>query len=452
MRLLLEAWKRTLRASRNAPALIDAGTGRIWTRRNLDESAAAWTAEHGAFLAHRLVLFAEPSGLEWMRIFLGLLKADAVAATMEAGEPAESQLAQAQAIGAAFRWTAGGLKPTGLARLQPRDGRRYLKLTSGSTGAPRPLAFTDAQLLADGRQVCATMGIRGDDLNYGLVPFGHSYGLGNLVLPLLARGTAIVCGTTALPQAMAAEIERWAPTVFPSVPALLRALAGADIAPERLQSLRTVVSAGSPLPPEVAWAFQARFARKIHNFYGSSETGGIAYDRTGEATLAGRSVGRPLRGVRLRFGRGGRFTVESAAVHTIGNRQTRGSAGWGRHRPADLVRPAKNGELILVGRTGRMLKVAGRRLDPLEVELALKRLPGVRDALVAVHPARPDALAAAVAGVVDPETAREALRPVLAAWKIPRKIVVLAEFPLTGRGKTDVRRLRELLSHPAPRR
>jgi long-chain acyl-CoA synthetase len=446
MSLLLEAWQRTLRRGRNAPALIDAADGRIWTRRELDELASAWAAEHGAFLAHRLVLFAEPNGLGWLRVFLGLLKAGAVAAALEAGEPPEAQRARAEAVGAAFRWSGAGLEPTGSTRVFPRDGRCYVKLTSGSTGAPRPLVFTDAQLLADGRQVCTTMGIRGTDLNLALIPFGHSYGLGNLVLPLLARGTALVCGTTALPQAVAAEVEKWQPTVLPSVPAVLRALAGADIAAARLRSLRTVISAGAPLLPETAWAFQARFGLKIHNFYGSSETGGIAYDRTGAATLAGRSVGRPLRGVRLHFGRGGRFTVESAAVHTIGNSGARGAGGAGRCRPADLARRAANGELVLVGRTGRMLKVAGRRLDPAEVEAALRRLPGVRDALVALHPARPDSLAAVIAGPLSAEAAREALRPTLAPWKIPRRIVVLPEFPLTPRGKPDTRRLRALLA------
>lgn len=443
---LLEAWSRTLRRGRHAPAVIDAATGQIWTRRELDERAAAWAAEHGGFLARRLVLFAEPNGPRWLQVFLGLRKAGAVPAAVEAAEPEEAQRSQAAAIGAAFRWSAGGLEATGAAGLVPRDGRGYLKLTSGSTGAPRALAFTDTQLLADGRQVCDAMGIRGTDLNYGLIPFGHSYGLGNLILPLLARGTAIVCGSTALPQAVAAEIEQWQPTVFPSVPAVLRALAGADIPAARLQSLRTVISAGSPLPPETAWAFQARFGRRIHNFYGSSETGGIAYDRSGAATLAGRSVGRPLRGVRLTFGRGGRFTVESAAVATIGRPLRRGASGCGRHRPADLGRRAANGELVLVGRAGRMLKLAGRRLDPAEVERALRLIPGVREALAAPHPSRPETLAAVVATALTPAAVRAALLPALAAWKIPRRIVVIPEFPLTPRGKPDSRRLRELLA------
>ena len=61
---------------------------------------------------------------------------------------------------------------------------------------------------------------------------------------------------------------------------------------------------------EVAEAFFAKFGRKVHSFYGSTETGGITFDRSGEAARTGRSVGAPLPGVRLRFGRGGRFDPE----------------------------------------------------------------------------------------------------------------------------------------------
>ena len=54
------------------------------------------------------------------------------------------------------------------------------------------------------------------------------------------------------------------------------------------QPAGSVISAGALLlaAAKTARAFQARFGRKIHNFYGSSETGGIAYDRTGAATPA----------------------------------------------------------------------------------------------------------------------------------------------------------------------
>src|SRR5581483_2908343 len=164
------------------------------------------------------------------------------------------------------------------------------------------------------------------DLNYALLPLGHSYGLGNLTLPLLAQGVPLVCGTAPLPQAIAEDFARWRPTVFPGVPALFRALAMSDVPPASLASLRVAVSAGAPLAPEVARDFLARFGRRLHSFYGSSETGGISFDRRGDATLEG-GVGRPMRGVRVTPLPGGRIRVASAAVMTHGNRCRVGECG-----------------------------------------------------------------------------------------------------------------------------
>ncbi|MDP3071819.1 MAG: class I adenylate-forming enzyme family protein [Opitutaceae bacterium] len=436
---LLSAWEDTVRAAPGAVALIDAATGRTWTRAELDASGRAWRDQHGAKLARQTVVLALPGGAEWWRVFLGLLHADAVVAPLDPGEPLAAQRTTAAAIRAAWLWRDEGLEQIAPRPRRARDERRLLKLTSGSTGTPRALAFTDAQLLADGRQVCAGMGIRGNDRNLGLIPLGHSYGLGNLVVPLLAQGTAMVTGVAGLPHAIAEAARHWRPTVFPAVPALLRALALADIAPAHLASLRTVISAGAPLAPEIATAFHQRFGKKIHSFYGSSETGGITYDHTGDAALTGKSVGPPLPGVRLTPDRSGTVVIESPAVFTIGNRTP------GAHRPKDHLAFTADGEVVLLGRAGRTVKIAGRRLDLAEVERALRALPGVREAFVAPHAERAESLAAVVAGDTPAEALRTALRERIAAWKIPRKIVVTAAFPLTARGKADTARLRAML-------
>ena len=441
---LLSRWEKTARAAPEATAMVDVAAGRKVTRGELQAGANRWRDVHGSALGGRTVVLAAPNGVEWFRVFIGLLKSEAVIAPLDPGEPRPAQQATAAAIGAEWVWAGGALETVSPNRRRKRDGCRIIKLTSGSTGAPRALGFTDAQMIADGRQVCAGMDIRPDDVNFGLIPFGHSYGLGNLVLPLLTQGTAVVCGSVALPHAMAEAIAQWRPTVFPAVPALLRALAVSDIPPAQLESLRTIVSAGAPLAPEVATAFHARFGRKIHSFYGSTETGGITYDRSGEAALTGRSVGSPLPGVRLEFGRGQRFDVVSAAVFTLGNRR-RSEDGLGVHRPADLGALTSEGELELTGRAGRFVKIAGRRLNLAEVERVVRQIPGVRDALVVAHSVRADALEAAVATEHSADFVRGALRERIAAWKIPKRIVTLSAFPLTPRGKTDTRALRAML-------
>lgn len=407
---LHRAWLRTLRRDPASPALIDAATGRIWTRADLEEAAGRWNPAQAVLAGAQAVFFSAANGPDWWAAFLAIVRSGRAAAPIDPGEPAEA---------------ARALARRSLRRLPPAT--EVLKLTSGSTGRPRALPFTGAQMLADGRQIAATMGIQTTDTNLGLIPFGHSYGLGNLVVPLLRSGLPIICGVAPLPHAIAAAARRGA-TVFPAVPALLRALAESDLPPDGLRPLRLVISAGAPLAPELAARFRARFGLAVRNFYGSSETGGIAFDRSGEATLAGRSVGTPMRGVQLRFARGGRFWVRSPAV-----------TGPGEYAPADRGRLGPEGELVLLGRTGRTLKIAGRRIDPAEVEEAVRRLSAVLDCCVLPHPGRPESLAAVVAaaGRLEPERLRAALQGRLAPWKIPRKWAVVAALPVTARGKID---------------
>jgi acyl-CoA synthetase (AMP-forming)/AMP-acid ligase II len=429
-------WQETVGRAPAAPAVIDGETRRTWTRAELAAAAAAWRAHlpAGAALAGRRVLMAEPNGAAWFQVFLGLLLADAVVVPADPMEPVATQVETARALGAAWLWRGGRLEPV-VSRPPSRQRDLCLvKLTSGSTGVPRARVFTHAQMLGDGRQVCATMDIRPDDLNLAVIPLGHSYGLGNLVVPLLAQGTALACAASPLPNVLAADCARWRATVFPAVPMLLRALVEADADAAAFASLRLVISAGAPLAPEVAAAFAAKFGRRVHGFYGTSETGGISYDRTGEATLAGRSVGPPLTGVRIDWRRGRRFTVASAAV-----------MGRGCFSPADRGELNELGELVLRGRAGRLVKIAGRRLDLAEIEAALRAVPGVRDAHAAAHPVRTDALAAVVAAELTPADLRRQLGARLAAWKIPERLVVLPEFPHTARGKIDRRRLEALL-------
>lgn len=441
---LASAWLKTVRRNPHAAAIIDGATGRVWTRTQLDDSAENWASAHRPNVEGRIAMFSELNGATWFTLFLGLLKAGAVVSALDPGDPLDAQKRAAASVGASALFVNGERQLLSDGRRVRQDGRRLIKLTSGTTSTPKALWFTDEQILADGRQVCRAMGIKAGDLNFGLIPLGHSYGLGNLAVPLIEQGTAMVCGSAALPHVIAGEIAWHQPTVFPAVPALLRALAESEVSSTQLGSLRTIISAGAPLGPDVSKAFHERFGKRIHNFYGSTETGGITYDRTGTAALTSRSVGRPIPGVTLSFHHGGRVGVTSAAVYTIGNRERIRAHGF--HRTADLGELTAKGELVLHGRAGRTVKIAGRRLDLGEVERALRTLPGVKDAFAMLHIQRADALAAAVVSQLSPAELKEALRTALASWKIPRKLLVLTEFPLTPRGKPDTRQLRILLS------
>ncbi|HVU35885.1 MAG TPA: class I adenylate-forming enzyme family protein [Opitutaceae bacterium] len=441
---LQAAWRRTVARDRDRTAVVEATTGRSCTFGELDARAAEWCSRHdgAAKLRGGAVVFAVPNGIRWFEILLGLVRAGAVAVPLDASEPAGEQERVATALRAAGWWNGEALLPrAGARRFRDREVA-FMKLTSGSTGQPRPLVFTGAELLADAAQILATMRIRRSDVNYALIPLGHSYGLGNLTLPLVAHGIPVVCGATPLPHAIAQDFGHFRPTVFPGVPAIWRALAAANVPAAALEDLRLAISAGAPLPTEVAGAFAERFGRRIHAFYGSSETGGIAFDRTGTGALRG-GVGTAMKGVTLRLENGGRLCVRSAAVFSHGNRRrVLGHPCWVM---PDRVSIDGNGALTLLGRRGSTVKIAGRRINLAELAGRIRRLPGVQDAWVGVSEGAEPILGAAV--ITDRSVAeiRSALRSELTAWKVPKKIATLAGWPLTARGKTDLRILKRIL-------
>jgi long-chain acyl-CoA synthetase len=439
---LLHAWEKTLRRG-SGRAVTQAADGSSASFIELDLRATAWRQTHApepGRLNGSIVAFAAENGLSWLEVFLGLLKAGAVLAPLDAAEPPPAQRALATSLRAAFWWNGARLEALAGAKRHRDHAVCLIKLTSGTTGRARALAFTAGQLLADGRQVTATMGIGPRDLNYALIAFGHSYGLGNLILPLVAQGVSMIVGTAPLPHAIAADFARWKPTVFPGVPALWRALAASELA---LPGLRLGISAGAPLPPEVARDFAARFGQRLHNFYGSSETGGIAYDRTGKGALAGK-IGPAIKGVKLTALDGGKLQVSSPAVMTHGHRRRCGKLGaWIMPDRAHLD---WRGRVTLLGRRGQTVKIAGRRVNLAEVADRLRKLPGVRDAWVGVGTGREPALEAVVATDRAAPELRAALLADTARWKIPKKLKLVAALPLTARGKTDVRALRAMMA------
>ena len=438
---LWTTWLRTASSGPQVLALAEAREGgETWTRRDLTARAQALAATAPAALATgAVVAFCEPNGLRWPAMFLALQQRGAVALPLDVALPPAQRAAAAARLGVHWFWEAGAAggnwQPLDLETPPAPEEADYclVKTTSGSTGQPKPLLFTSANMLADGRQIAATMAIGPEDRNLGAIPFGHSYGLGNLVLPLIAQGTALVCSTEILPDALAAQIECHRATVLPSVPAVLRALAESSVDAARLGTLRRVISAGAPLRPETAAGFLARFGVPVGNFYGSSETGGICFDRTGEAARTSGSVGQPLEGVEVRLDEDGRVTARSAAV-----------VAPGEHTLADLGAWNERGELVLTGRATALANIGGKKVAPAEIERALRALDGVTDAWVGVQTRAAggeDFLLAAVETTRTGEEVRQALAERLPAWQVPRHWWVALRLPRTERGKLDRREL-----------
>jgi acyl-CoA synthetase (AMP-forming)/AMP-acid ligase II len=434
---LWSAWEKTVRAAPRRIAYIDAPSGRRWTAAELTDLATARVNELRDFRPGARIAFRLPNGIEWLALFLATQRARLAAMPLDAGLPDDGARALARQLG------AHGLVLQEKIERRPNPGRIAdratccVKVTSGSSGAAQAVNCRPAHLIADGRNVCRTMGIRPGDLNFASIPLGHSYGLGNLVLPLIDQGTAIVGAAAFVPRQLVEWLRTYRVTVLPSVPAIFRVLAQL---PGRGKAgpLRTAISAGAMLPPETAAAFAQRFGVRIHNFYGSSETGGICYDRTGSAALTGRSVGKPLEGVRVTLVRG-MVTVHSAAV----------AARSGRRSLPDLGQWNARGELVLLGRRGRGANIGGKKVHPLEIERVLRALSGVTDAQVWLNRSGGrDVIVAAVETARTTAEIEAALARKLPAWALPKGLLVAAQLPRTERGKLDAAALRRLALPP----
>lgn len=433
---LWRSWTAVAASRGRKIAMIDAVSGETRTFQRLSGEAETLAGRIFAPAAGSLVACAAPNSFSWMTVFLGLQAAGAGILPLDPGTPAPRRHELAHALGASFFWDGARLSPLG-----PRKKRTLaacVKMTSGSTGMPRALPCRAAHLLTDGKNILETMGIRRTDRNLGLIPFGHSYGLGNLVLPLILQGTVLAFAAEFVPAQILQWISRYRVTVFPSVPAVFRILAQSP-GRRSLRPLRTAISAGAPLDQETADCFRARFGVKLHNFYGSSETGGICYDCQGIA--AGRSVGRPLKNVRVRVLRGGRVEVRSGAVVLRG----------GRYVLPDLGRWNGRGELCLLGRAGAAANIGGRKVLPAEVENVLRCVPKAGEARVMVlHNQGRDYLVAFVEAACSRAAEFEmALRDALPAWKLPRRLIVRDRLPRNARGKLDVEALKRLADSSA---
>jgi long-chain acyl-CoA synthetase len=255
-----------------------------------------------------------------------------------------------------------------------------------------------------------------------------------------------------LPRAILNGLGKTCATFFPGMPVFYQALCAFDDLPD-LSALRLCVSAGAPLSAALAREYRQKFGQSIHSFYGSSECGGICYDRDAEDFIDG-FVGSPMIGVSVELiepaAGSTQIEVRSAAVaEGYVPEPNPNKLGNGVFRPDDLLEPAGSGFRI-AGRVSDLINVAGKKVNPAEVETHLLSIAGVRQAVVFSRPStvRNEEIAACVVAdknINEAELLRSC-RAHLNGWKIPRRIFLVAEIPVNERGKTSRRQLAELFT------
>ena len=330
------------------------------------------------------------------------------------------------------------------------DAPAITQYTTGSCGIPKRITRTHAQLLAEVDSISTVFNVTSNDRVLGVAPFYHSYGLMNSALLALFSGATLYSMPHFFPSDAARIIENERITILPAVPLMLHLLAELRY-PFYFKNLRCVVSAGATLSIETAKAFHQKYGVRIRQLYGTSESGVVCVQAEDQRLEFG-NVGRPIPGVSVKIvdqsgnclgsGIEGRIQIQSLFSATqYDNSASIGESYFENEHfyPGDLGELAVSGELSLRGRDRTFINVAGRKVDPAEVERTLQELPEIAEVVVLGIPdgAAGERIKAVIvtSGSISISDVRSHCVRRLAEFKVPKTIEVRNEIPRNSLGK-----------------
>jgi O-succinylbenzoic acid--CoA ligase len=342
--------------------------------------------------------------------------------------------------------------PTEEREIHPEDPFAFM-LTSGSTGASKVVVLSRRAVLASAAASEHNLGLDDQERWLLCLPLSHVAGLSIIVRMLGARRTVVLfapgtSGLLARMRDLGRELHEQRVTLVSLIPALLARLLDDGFRPPA--TLRAVLLGGAGCTPDLA--VRARHAHiPLLTSYGLTETGSqIAARRYTDrySPLAQRdgcvSSGQPLAGVEMRLV-GERIAIRAASMFS-GYVDAATAAvdphGWFVTTDRGALGPA--GEIYVLGRTDAVIVTGGEKVDPEEVERALRALPEVLDACVFGLSSR-EFGQRVVAVVVPTATTRVItldqltvkLSSRLARFKLPQALAIADALPITASGKLD---------------
>jgi acyl-coenzyme A synthetase/AMP-(fatty) acid ligase len=295
--------------------------------------------------------------------------------------------------------------------------------TSGSTGTPLPYKKTWGPLVQCVRVGAARLGLMDGRRHtlIGTVPAQHMYGFESTVLLALLSGNAFIAERLFYPVDICAAVAASArPSALISTPIHLRTLLSAGIP---LPPVELIVSATAPLPPDVAREAEASFQTRLIEIYGSTETGQIANRRPAESP-----IWRLWPGIKLDTS-GERVFAQGGHVEQ-------------RTAMCDVLEVLNDQEFLLHGRTADLVNVAGKRSSFGYLNAQLNAITGVvdgafflRDEGVAGRTGVARLAAAVVAPTLSATELTELLRQRIDPLFLPRPLLLVDRLPRNATGK-----------------
>ena len=327
--------------------------------------------------------------------------------------------------------------------------------TSGTTGPPKGIMLTHANLTWNVVNFLTCADFRDDDVTVAIAPFFRVGGTGVNVLPVLFLGGQVVVPGDLSPAGILGVMERHRVTVGFGNPDLLDALARSERWPGAdLSSVRFVVTGGAPVPERLIRAWLDRGVLLLQG-YGLSEASPLALllDPASATTKLG-SAGRPPLLVDVRImgtdqrpvgpGETGELAVRGPNVmagywrRPEATRKVLSSDGW--LRTGDAARSDQEGYVWIVDRMADCFVSDGQQVYPGDVERVLSGHPSVADAGVVQVAAKGGGSVAAFVVLSAGAQATEADilaygRRHLAAHQAPASVTFLDRLPRNSVGK-----------------
>ncbi len=379
-------------------------------------------------------------------ILLGTERDVDVPDDLELLRPAGSTLADLEHADAA---------PVGVAPCREDDPAVVL-YTSGVAGHPRPVVLTHRNVASTSEGLLALAGTTVGSANVALcaLPLAHVYGLNSVLATVLRSGGEVVLTTDTDARSIAELVARYRVTSLPAVPQMWKSFAAVPDGSLFRTVVRPTYSA-APMPPSVLAAVREALGLTLIGGFGMTETAGtICLDDPNDPTPG--SLGRPVGDTELRIvdehgddivpGDFGELLVRGSSVtrqYLDGSEVEIDGDGW--FHTGDLATFDDDGRMSIVDRGKDVINIAGFNVSPAEVETVLGEHPAVAASAV-VRDIEDDreVIVAHVELIADGAASADQLadhcRDRLSRYKVPARIVIHDELPLTEAGKT-VRRL-----------
>jgi long-chain acyl-CoA synthetase len=341
------------------------------------------------------------------------------------------------------------------------DDLAVLMYTTGTTGRPKGVRLSHANVLAVVRNIVSFAGYTSDDREVVVLPLSHNFGLGHLYCNLMSGGAVYAEPGLARVKRVLDALESFRATGFPGTPLGIGMLMDnyGPVFARKAATLRFSVINSAPLPPDRTAQLQALLPQlEIMVYYGLTEASRstfISLTRKGPEFY--RSVGRPMAHAELRIvdasglpvagGAPGEILIRGAALSggywdSAEEERVAFAGGW--LHTGDLGHLDADGYLWIDGRLKDVINVGGYKVSPTEVETALASFPGVLDAGVAGVEGLPGSMGeVVVAGlvtgpefVVDEAALQQHCLATLEKFKVPARFVRVEAVPRTDTGKT----------------